>query len=50
MYHRDYKDKLSDILGFPCGSADKDASFKAGDLGSVPGLGGSPGEAKGYPL
>ena len=37
-------------LGFPCGSAGKDSACNAGDLGSVPGLGKSPGEGKGYPL
>ena len=38
------------ILGFPCGSADKESACNVGDLGSIPGLGGSPGEGKGYPL
>ena len=38
------------ILGFPCGSADKESSCDAGDLGSIPGLGRCPGEGKGYPL
>ena len=36
--------------GFPCGSAGKESSCNAGDLGSIPGLGRSPGEGKGYPL
>ena len=36
-------------LGFPGGSAGKE-SGNAGDLGSIPGLGRSPGEGKGYPL
>ena len=31
-------------------SADKESSCDAGDLGSIPGLGRSPGEGKGYPL
>ena len=34
-------------LGFPCGSAGKESSCNAQDLGSIPGLGRSPGEAKG---
>ena len=38
----DYKQVLG---GFPCGSA-----CNAGNLGSIPGLGRSPGEGKGYPL
>ena len=37
-------------LGFPGGSADKESTCNAGDLGSIPGLGRSPGEGKGYPL
>ena len=32
------------FLGFPCGSAGKESAYNAGDLGSVPGLGRSPGE------
>ena len=38
------------FLGFPCGSAGKESAYNAGDLGSVPGLGRSPGEGKVYPL
>ena len=34
----------------PCGSAGKDSICNVGDLGSIPGLGRSPGEGKGYPL
>ena len=34
---------------FPCGSASKESACNAGDLGSIPGLGRSPGEGKGYP-
>ena len=37
-------------LGFPCGSAGKESAGNAGDLGSIPELGRSPGEGKGYPL
>ena len=37
-------------MGFPCGSAGKESTCSTGDLGSIPGLGGSPGEGKGYPL
>ena len=32
-----------------CGSADKESTCNAGDLGSIPGLGRSPGEGKDYP-
>ena len=38
------------FLDFPCGSADKESARNAGNLGSIPGLGRSPGEGKGYPL
>ena len=38
------------FLGFPGGSAGKESARNAGDLGSTPGLGRSPGEGKGYPL
>ena len=38
------------FLGFPCGSAGKESACNAGDLGSIPGLGRSPGEEIGYPL
>ena len=34
-------------LGFPAG---KESTCNAGDLGSIPELGRSPGEGKGYPL
>ena len=37
-------------VGFPCGSAGKEFACNAGDPGSIPGLGRSPGEGKGYPL
>ena len=40
----------SAFLGFPGGSAGKESTRNAGDLGSIPGLGRSPGEGKGYPL
>ena len=38
------------FLGFPCGSAGKESACNVGDLGSIPELGRSPGEGKGYPL
>ena len=36
--------------GFPDSSVGKESACNAGDLGSVRGLGRSPGEAKGYSL
>ena len=35
---------------FPDSSVGKESTCNAGDLGLIPGLGRSPGEAKGYPL
>ena len=35
------------LLGFPCGLAGKESACNAEDLGSIPGLGRSPGEGKG---
>ena len=37
-------------LGFPDSSVDKESSCDAGDLGSIPGLGRSPGEGRGNSL
>ena len=36
--------------GFPFGSAGKESVCNEGDLGSIPGLGRSPGKGKSYPL
>ena len=38
------------FLGFSCGSAGKESTHNAGDLGLIPGSGRSPAEGKGYPL
>ena len=38
------------FLGFPGGSGGKESACNAGDLGSIPELGRSPGEGNGYPL
>ena len=37
-------------LQSPCGSAGKESACNMGDLGSIPGLGRSPGEGKDYSL
>ena len=37
-------------LCFPGGSVGTESACNVGDLGSIPGLGRSPGEGKGYPL
>ena len=36
-------------MGFPGGSEGKASAHNAGDLGSIPGLGRSPGEGNGNP-
>ena len=48
----DRRDRLPTpvFLDFPCDSAGKQSACNAGDLCSIPGLGRSPGEGKGYPL
>ena len=45
------RDRLPTLvfLDFPGGSAGKESACNAGDLGSIPGLGRSPGKRKGYP-
>ena len=37
-------------MAFPGGSAGKESACSAGDLGSIPELGRSPGEGNSYPL
>ena len=44
------QNKYTLFLGFPCGSAGKESACNAGDSDSIPRLGRSPGEGKGYPL
>ena len=44
---------VTSLVGFSCGSAGKESSCSAGDLGSIPGLGRSLGDGdtqNGYPL
>ena len=41
---------MTEQLWTSLGSAGKEAACNVGDLGSIPGLGRSPGEGKGYPL
>ena len=38
------------LTSAPGGSAGKESACNVGDPGSIPGLGGSPGEGNGYPL
>ena len=38
------------MQGFPGGSDSKESACNAGDPGSIPGLGRSPGEENGHPL
>ena len=39
-----------DSIDFPGGSDGKASAYNAGDLGSIPGLGRSPGEENGNPF
>ena len=43
-------DDYVSILGFPHSSDGKESACNVGDLGSIPGVGRSPEEGKGYPL
>ena len=47
---RKKKSLLCMIMGFPCGSADKECTCNVGDLGLIPGLARHPGEGKGNPV
>ena len=40
---------LIDIMGLPYSSDGKESAYNAGDLGSIPGSGRSPGEGNGNP-
>ena len=54
MYGHKYKAQLClyfiDSILLKCGSEVKASASNAGDLGSIPGLGRSPGEGNGNPL
>ena len=43
-------EKSQKVMGFPGGSDSKESSCRAGEPGSIPGLGRSPGEGNGYLL
>ena len=42
--------KVMVVRGFPGGSDGKESAYNAGDLGSIPGSGRSPGEGNGNPI
>ena len=42
--------KPPNLICFPCGSAGKESTCNARNLGSIPGLRRSPGEGKGHPF
>ena len=48
--HKGLRGQLQDFWGFPGSSDGKVSACNAGDLGSIPGLGRSPGEGHGNPL
>ena len=45
-----FEQRLNAFEGFPCSKVGKASACNAGDLGSVPGSGRSPGEGNGNPL
>ena len=49
MYYKRVK-FITIFGGFPDSSVGKESACNVGDQGLIPGLGGSPGEAKSYPL
>ena len=46
----DSENNMQLLQCFPGGSAGKESACSEGDLGSIPGLGRSPGKGKGNPL
>ena len=50
LYNISDKGLVLEYMGFSDGSAGKESACNAGDLGSIHGLGRSPGEGKGYPF
>ena len=51
LFVNDYVNQiLRQRLGFPGGSDGKESACNAGDVGLIPGSGGSPREGNGYPL
>ena len=49
-YSHSFKYHLQSLLGFPDSSVSKESPCRAGDPGSIPGSGSSPGEGKSYVL
>ena len=45
-----FEDSYQVLLGFPGDSVGKESTCSEGGVGSIPGLGRSPGKGKGYPL
>ena len=50
IHPKELKTGNRNVHGFPDSSAGKESACNAGDPGSIPGSGRSPGEAVGYPL
>ena len=50
LLRRNKQSLLGHPQGFPGGSAGTESTGSAGDLGSIPGVGRSPGEGNGSPL
>ena len=47
---RKFKQKFNDMNGLPWWLESKESACNAGDMGSIPESGRSPGEGNGYPL
>ena len=50
LSHHSWPGLFTNLTGFPRGSVRTESACNAGDLGSIPGLGRSPGEGNGNPL
>ena len=50
LFRKQVEELLYMSLGFPSSSNGKESSCNVGDLGSIPGLGRTPGERHGNPL
>jgi len=50
VYAAKIRPSFVSAMGFPGGSNSEDSTCNAGDLGSTPGLGRSPGRGHGNPL
>ena len=50
LFWGEFREHICDLKGFPGGSDGKESACNVGNLGSIPGLGRSPGGRHGNPL